>query len=593
MARTAREKTGIRAFFGLLGGTCAFLAPAVASAQQNTFHLDRLEIPGAPDDGMVLARPVTQPKTIFFGQLALGYSRNPLHTSNITNDGPTLRKSDTGVIQDQFTAYATVGFQFLNRITLAATLPATLIQDGSSPNYQQNIFGGTNGDRVQTGGPALDDMRLDARGVLFRTNNERGALGASLSLWAPTGSTANFGGDGQATVMPAIQGEYDFKYFLIDANTGVAFRPKRSINTPTTGDGLGIGDEWRWAVGGFVPFKGGKYRLGATIFGSTGLEDDGTGQSSIIGNTRFTKRNSPIEWNVEGRIKLGPKERWWVGFGGGTLIANGYGAPDLRLVGMVGAFVPIFDSDANSPDRKQALHEKWKEEGGADRDHDGIPDDIDACPDDPEDHLGGDPSDGCPLPPDRDGDGIPDMYDKCPDQPEDKDGVDDGDGCPEMDADNDGIPDAQDACPKDPGKPNPDPKKNGCPLYISKEGSVVRVLQQVHFKTGSATILPDSFPMLQEIVDLLKADTGIKRMSIEGHTDNKGKADNNKTLSQSRANSVMTWLTSHGVGPERLEAHGFGQEKPIDSNDTDAGRQANRRVEFKILDEEDTSKTKK
>ena len=135
------------------------------------------------------------------------------------------------------------------------------------------------------------------------------------------------------------------------------------------------------------------------------------------------------------------------------------------------------------------------------------------------------------MPPDRDGDGIPDQYDKCPDVPEDKDGIDDGDGCPEDDADNDGIPDAQDACPKEPGQKNTDPKKNGCPTFIKVEGNVVRILQQVHFATGSATILPESFPMLQEIANLLKANKGIKRMSIEGHTDNRGSADLNKKLS--------------------------------------------------------------
>ncbi len=589
----ALKSTRFKLLLASLGAAAAMCVPAQASAQTKTFHLDRLEVPGGPDDGLVLSRPVTQPKPIFFGQLALGYSRNPLHTSNITNDAATLRASTTGVVRDQVTTYATVGFQFLNRVTLAATLPVTWAQDGQNPNYQSSPFGSNNSDAVQFG-TAVDDLRLDARGVLFRTNNERGALGASLSFWAPTGGQANFGGDGQATVMPAIQGEYDFKYFIVDANTGVAFRPYRSINTPAqNNDGLGIGDEWRWAVGGFVPFKGGKYRLGATIFGQTGLENDSSSANPIIGNTQFTRRNSPVEWNVEGRMKIGPKDHWWVGFGGGSLIANGYGAPDVRLVGMIGAFVPIFDTDPASPDRKEALRKRWRQEGGADRDHDGIPDDIDACPDDPEDHLGTDPNDGCPLPPDRDGDGIPDTYDKCPDQAEDKDGVDDGDGCPETDADSDGIPDAQDACPKEPGKPSPDPKKNGCPAFISKEGSVVRVLQQVHFKTGSAQILPDSFPMLQEIVDLLKADAGIKKMSIEGHTDNKGKAANNKTLSQNRANSVMTWLTSHGIATDRLEAHGFGQEKPIETNDTDAGRQANRRVEFKILEEEDSNASPK
>ena len=197
------------------------------------------------------------------------------------------------------------------------------------------------------------------------------------------------------------------------------------------------------------------------------------------------------------------------------------------------------------------------------------------------------------MPPDRDGDGIPDQYDKCPDQPEDKDGIDDGDGCPEDDADNDGVPDAVDACPKMPGRPNSDPKKNGCPTYIQEDGTVVRVLQQVHFAFGTARILPESFPVLQEVADYLKSNKAIKKMSIEGHTDNKGKADLNKRLSQERANSVMTWLVQHGVEQGRLEAHGYGMERPIEENDTDAGRAKNRRVEVKILEQEDTNKIQK
>jgi outer membrane protein OmpA-like peptidoglycan-associated protein len=82
-------------------------------------------------------------------------------------------------------------------------------------------------------------------------------------------------------------------------------------------------------------------------------------------------------------------------------------------------------------------------------------------------------------------------------------------------------------------------------------------------------------------------------MSIEGHTDNRGAADLNKKLSQDRSNSVMNWLTQHGIESARLEAHGYGLEKPIEPNDTDQGRAANRRVEFKILDEEDSNAVQK
>lgn len=580
--------------FGALLATLAVLTGSLfastnAQAQQRTFKLDRLEIPGAPEDGLVLFRPVTQPKPIFFGQLALGYSLNPLHTSNVINDRQTLQNSSTGVIQDQFTAYGTVGFQFYNRFTVAISLPATLIQSGQNPNYSTGITGGPSSTVVSTGGPAVSDARIDLRAVVARTNNEKGAFGVGASVFAPTGTRTNFGGDGATSGLLALHGEYNFDLFVLTANTGIHLRPRNSMNRPTVDQGLGIGNEWRWAVGAFIPLKGGKYRIGGSIFGQTGIESD-----NLIGDTFFKQRNTPIEWNVEGRMKLGPRERWWAGVGGGSLLGNGYGAPDFRIVALVGAYVPILDTDPHSPDRKMALREKWRAEHRGDADHDGIPDDLDACPNEPEDHLGSDPNDGCPMPPDRDGDGIPDAYDQCPDQPEDKDGIQDGDGCPEDDADRDGIPDVKDACPEIPGKPNPDPAKNGCPTTFTRgDDGVVRVFQQVHFKTASAEILPDSFPMLQEITDLLKATPTIRKMAIEGHTDNKGGADMNKRLSQARANSVMKWIVDHGVEQARLEAHGYGLERPIETNDTAEGRAANRRVEFKILEEDDANQVRK
>ena len=560
-----------------------------AEAQAKTFHLDRLEVPGAPDDGIAIFRPATNQRNIFYAQLGLGYSLRPLKVRSITSDTSVLaRTSRTAVIQDQLTNYVSAGFQLLDRATFGVTFPWTPIQTGGNPDYGTGNVQGP-GQRATTlitpGGPTASDLRLDFRGTLWRTDDRKTALGAQLSIFAPTGTQPDLGGDNGTGAMLMVTGEHTVKFITLVANTGLLFRPRHSINDPNNNSGLGIGNEWRWAVGGFIPIKDGKYRVGATIFGSTGIESD-----SLIGDTFFKQANTPIEWNVEGRMKLGPADHFWLGVSGGSrLFVNAYGAPDMRLVGVIGMYVPILDSDAKSPEAKAERRARWREQRLSDRDHDGIPDDIDACPDDPEDHLGNDPNDGCPMPPDRDGDGIPDQYDKCPDVPEDKDGIDDGDGCPEDDADNDGIPDTEDACPKVPGQKSTDPKKNGCPSFIKVEGNVVRILQQVHFATGSATILPESFPMLQEITNLLKANKGIKRMSIEGHTDNRGAADMNKQLSAARAASVATWLAQHGVEQNRLESHGFGLEKPIETNDTDAGRAANRRVEFKILDEEDSS----
>lgn len=582
----------VRRAVASLAGASALAFASTGAAQQKTFHLDRLEMPGGPDDGIALFRPVTNQRTIFFGQLGLGYQLRPLRTSTVTSDSSTLARSSSTVIQDQFAVYGNAGFQVLDRATIGLAFPWYPIQTGENPQYVGTggvPSAGTNTTTVvQTGGPGAGDLRLDLRAVIGRSVDRKSAWGAQVSVFFPSGTTANFGGDDKAGGMLLVNGETQVKFLVLAGNMGLHFRPRHAINDPNAGNGLGVGNEWRWAIGAFVPLKDGKYRVGGTIFGQTGIESD-----RIIGETFFTKRNTPIEFNLEGRMRFGTADHWWVGAGAGSSLLRAYGSPDLRVIGLVGTYVPILESEAKSPERKAELREKWRREHMSDRDHDGIPDDVDACRDEPEDHKGNDPSDGCPLPPDRDGDGIPDQYDKCPDQPEDKDGIDDGDGCPEDDADNDGIPDAVDSCPKMPGKPSRDPKRNGCPTFIEGDGTVVRVLQQVHFAFGTAQILPESFPVLQEVADYLKANKAIKRMNVEGHTDNRGAPDLNKRLSQARASSVMTWLVQHGVEVGRLEAHGYGMEKPIEDNDTEAGRAKNRRVEFRIMEEEDTNAVKK
>jgi outer membrane protein OmpA-like peptidoglycan-associated protein len=579
---------------GLSVGLALFGVPRRAAAQQATFHLDRLEVPGAPDDGIILFRPVAQEKPTFYAQLGIGYSANPLRTRNITNNPLALEASHTNVITTQLSTYLSAGVELLGRLSFGATFPAAWVEAGNFPNYNLagNPFGGgTTPTAFSTTGPAIGDTRIDARYIVARGTN--GAFGVQASVFVPTGagSSSNFGGDGsQLEPMLLITGEHTVRpahlALSLIFNLAYIFRHDNSINDPAghggTPDGLGVGNEIRLAVGALLPILNDRFRLGLTVTAQTGGQPD----DGIVGRTFFTSQNTPVEWQAEGRMRL-PKvsflDPWFVGAGVGSRLSDGYGGPDFRLVALVGMYLPIADTNPPSPDRyrvRVSIHESMKDSDG-----DGIPDDIDACPNEPEDHKDPDPNDGCPAPPDRDGDGIPDQYDKCPDQPEDKDGIDDQDGCPEDDADNDGIPDTKDACPKEPGQPDPDPKKNGCPKFIHLEGSQVRVLQQVHFQTGSATILPDSFPMLQEIVLLLKANPDIKRMRIEGHTDNRGNADMNLDLSKRRAASVRQWLVDHGIDSGRLESEGYGLTRPIASNDTDEGRALNRRVEFKILEQ--------
>ena len=281
-----------------------------AEAQVKTFHLDRLEVPGAPDDGIALFRPVTQQRSIFYGQLALGYSLRPLKVRNITSDNSVLgRTSRTAVIQDQFTVYGSAGFQILDRATFGVTFPWTPLQSGGNPEYGTGNIQGPGQTRttlVTPGGPSASDLRIDLRGTIVRSEDRKSLIGAQISLFAPTGTQSNLGGDNGTAALVMFTGEQTVKFITLVANLGLHFRPRHAINDPggpNGGSGLGVGNEWRWGVGGFVPLKDGKYRIGATVFGQTGIESD-----NIIGDTFFKKANTPVEWQVEGRMRFGPAD---------------------------------------------------------------------------------------------------------------------------------------------------------------------------------------------------------------------------------------------------------------------------------------------
>ena len=190
------------------------------------------------------------------------------------------------------------------------------------------------------------------------------------------------------------------------------------------------------------------------------------------------------------------------------------------------------------------------------------------------------PRDRCVGPADRDGDGITDDIDKCPNEPEDKDGFQDEDGCPDPDNDKDGVLDAADKCPNEPGPPD----NNGCPKkfeHIVVTNDKIELKQKIFFETDKAVIMPRSFGLLDEIASVLKS-RATMRVRIEGHTDSRGSAPHNLKLSQARADSVRQYLIGLGIDGSRMEAQGFGAGQPIETNKTAAGRERNRRVEFFI-----------
>lgn len=106
--------------------------------------------------------------------------------------------------------------------------------------------------------------------------------------------------------------------------------------------------------------------------------------------------------------------------------------------------------------------------------------------------------------------------------------------------------------------------------------------RQIHFQTGRSEILPDSYQILDQVMDLI-AKHHIERIRIEGHTDSQGSDRTNLRLSQARADAVRAFLVEKGISPERLEAVGFGESRPVAPNLTARGRAMNRRVEFHVV----------
>jgi outer membrane protein OmpA-like peptidoglycan-associated protein len=115
----------------------------------------------------------------------------------------------------------------------------------------------------------------------------------------------------------------------------------------------------------------------------------------------------------------------------------------------------------------------------------------------------------------------------------------------------------------------------------------ITIKEQIQFALDSAVILPQSFEILTEVADTLIRHAEIRRIEVQGHTDNSGTAEHNRTLSDERAEAVRAWLVQHGVVAERLVARGYGQDNPLVPNVTAANRAKNRRVQFIILDRSD------
>ena len=545
----------------------------------------------------------------------------------------------TAVVEHQFFLHAGASLVLLNRLRIGFNLPIAVYQTG-----QNGSVNGAKFSSPETA--ALGDLRASADLRLLGQYGDPFTMAIGGQLFTPTGQRDRFTGDdtargivhmlmaGEAGIFvyagnigfmirgldgAMIAGSPIGNELIFGASAGIRVADRKLLIGPeiygstvvSSGDAffakqstpveaiLGahytIGSDWRIGAGGGPGLTRGygspEVRVLASIewtpaYTPPPSDRDGDGivdSEDACPDVPGVRTNDPATNGCP--LKAKPKDRDGDGIlddedacpdtpGMRTSDPKTNGCPDRDGDGIV-------DKDDACPDVKGVKTDDPKTNGcPPDRDGDGVPDAEDACPDVPGVKTNDPKTNGCP--PDRDGDGVPDAEDACPDVPGVKTNDPKTNGCPpDPDRDKDGIPNEVDACPDTPGEKTNDPKTNGCPK-ASLQGNVIKINEQVKFATGSAVILPASNALMTAVVKVLTDHPEVTKVRVEGHTDNVGGAAYNKNLSDKRAASVVSWLTKHGVDKSRLEAQGFGMEKPIADNKTAEGRTENRRVEFHV-----------
>lgn len=550
----------------------AWFGASVSAAEPSDeirVSLDRFR-PVADTYGYGLTRSAA---TLRPGQLGFGaWGRYDLGTVLGPPVGSGARLAERAVLD----LHAAVGLH--ERLSVGLDLPVLLWQRAAEGPSQGTVPGAFSNhpdlDRLELRGAG--DLRIEPHFVV-RDVGSASPLGLALvtTVTLPTGLPGTLSSEGHVTVEPMV---------VLEAADGSVRDGEHTVRAALNA-GLrikGFDEHFDQTWGPELVIRAaGAARVSSVV-------EIGTDVAGVIGWGR-----DPVE--VLPWMGLSPTPEVRLTLGAGLGVNSGVGSPDARFF----AGATLRPSDRPRPATPPP-----------DRDGDGIPDDQDVCPDEPEDFDGVDDHDGCPDPDpepepepepvpeppppgeeaDTDGDGLPDSVDACPFDAEDFDGFEDEDGCPEADNDGDGILDVADACPDEPETFNGYLDEDGCPDEAPSRVVVTRtaleIQDRIFFDLGRANIQAQSFPILEELARVILDHPHIERIRVEGHTDDVGSDAVNLRLSQQRAEAVRDFLVQQGVEASRLEAVGYGESRPIDTNRTERGRARNRRVEFTILEPE-------
>jgi len=446
-------------------------------------------------------------------------------------------------------------------LEFGASVPLSIMAGDRGPD-DLGALGDPNDDQLyKLDGQGIGNVGLHLKTRFLKSSRPpHVGIGLIASLYLPTATKDAFLGEAKLT--PQIMGILDKEFgrerrLRISLNAGMRLRQTTTFTDagedgadPTMGT-ITASAEIPFGAGIAYAISKQKFDVVGELIGSVPLGDHADYQplEAVAGVKLYLARNSFLS----------------LGAGRGLMPAKGAN-PDVRaFIGIV--FEPSL----------------------GDRDGDSILDNVDKCPDDPEDFDDFQDEDGCPDL-DNDNDRILDVDDLCPNDPEDYDSFEDEDGCPDTDNDKDMILDVDDKCPNEKETYNNVDDKDGCPdeergVVKLKESEII-TMKPINFKLDSDVIESNSFYILDAVVATMKGNPDISLIEVAGHTDEQGSDAHNLDLSERRAASVVRYLTEHGVEDKRLGSQGYGESIPKIDEHTQRAYAINRRVEFVILKRE-------
>jgi uncharacterized repeat protein (TIGR01451 family) len=570
----ARRGGGRRA--GAFWGLLALVLPVAARAQEGvsqSFQVERFQPQPGSADVLGVQSPQVGKHLAFNVGLFASYARLPLRV--LHSEDPGLER---GLLLSQTTASLAASLSLFERIELGAVLPVTVAQFSElAPLVDPRL-----GNDIRAAG--MDDLRLSGKVSLL--HGERLGLAVGLPLTLPTAGAQDYRGQEGLTFNPRLIAELRGEGGVrLMANAGVMLRqPQQLLN-------LHVGNAFTYGLGGtldLLPRE--RVELLATFTGERGLSP-GNGF------------NSPMELNVA--LRWTTPQGLGVTFGGGPGLNQGYGAPRFRLLAAL-QYSPSRATPAPTPVPAPVVEN---------RPEPAVPcEAVASTPpapviQDSTQEVRIQSGDTATLPSVASGAGASDVQLVADvTQPasgsvtvgadgtvryQPKDGFSGQDtftyrvlACTPAPVETRTVVVHVEPPPAPPVvvEPAPAPAPAPAPPAPTVQNGKLSLSGKVYFDNASASVQKTSLHILDTVATFMREHPEV-RIRVEAHTDNRGAAQSNLLLSQQRAAWVLNYLVKEkGIAQERLQSNGLGMTKPLDTNDTDAGRQNNRRVEFHVLD---------